>query len=43
MLKPLKLIFSHSIFENPANDKYAWVGSEKAKMFSLNGFRVPNT
>ena len=27
MLKPLKLIFSDSIFENPANDKYAWAGS----------------
>ena len=39
MLKPLKLIFSDSIFENPANDKYAWVGSEKAKVFLLNDFR----
>ena len=39
MLKPLKLIFSDSIFENPANDKYAWVGSKKAKMFLLNDFR----
>ena len=39
MLKPLKLIFSDSIFENPANDKYAWVGSEKARVFLLNDFR----
>ena len=39
MLKPLKLIFSDSIFENPANNKYAWVGSEKAKVFLLNDFR----
>ena len=39
MLKPLKLIFSDSIFENPANDKYAWVGSKKAKVFLLNDFR----
>ena len=39
MLKPLKLIFSDSIFENPANDNYAWVGSEKAKVFLLNDFR----
>ena len=31
MLKPLKLIFS--IFENTPNDKYAWVGSEKVKVF----------
>ena len=39
MLKPLKLAFSDSPFENPANDKYAWVGSEKAKVFLLNDFR----
>ena len=39
MLKPLKLISSDSIFENPANDKYALVGSEKAKVFLLNDFR----
>ena len=39
MLKPLRLIFSDKIFENPANDKYAWVGSEKAKVFLLNDFR----
>ena len=39
MLKPLKVVFSDSIFENPANDKYAWVGSEKAKVFLLNDFR----
>ena len=39
MLKPLKLIFSDSIFENPANDKYTWVGSEKAKVLLLNDFR----
>ena len=25
--------------ENPANDKYAWVGSKKAKVFLLNDFR----
>jgi len=39
MFKPLQLIFHDSIFENPANDKYAWVGSEKAKVFLLNDFR----
>ena len=39
MLKPLKLIFNYSILENPANDKYAWVGSEKAKVFLLNDFK----
>ena len=39
MLKPLKGIFSDSICENPASDKYAWVGSEKAKGFLLSDFR----
>ena len=39
MLKPLKLIFSDSIFENAANDKYAWVRSKKAKVILLNDFR----
>ena len=39
MLKPLKLIFSDSIFENPANDKYAWLGFGKSKMFLFNDFR----
>ena len=34
MLKPLQLIFSDSIFKNPANDKYAWVGSEKSSIFA---------
>ena len=39
ILKLLKISFSDSIFENPANDKYAWVGSEKAKVILLNDFR----
>ena len=39
MLKPLRLIFSDSIFENPANDKYDWVASKKAKVFLPNDFR----
>ena len=34
MLKPLQLIFSDSMFKNPANDKYAWVGSEKSSVFA---------
>ena len=42
MLKPLKLIFSETILENPANDKYACVGSKKAKVFLLNDFRWSN-
>ena len=40
MLKPLKLFFSNSIFGNPANDKYAWPGSEKGVVFLLNDFRL---
>ena len=39
MLKPFKIVFSYSIFKNSANDKYALVGSEKAKVFFLNNFR----
>ena len=42
MLKSLKLIFNNSIFKNSANDKYAWVGSEKAKMFLFIDFRWYN-
>ena len=40
MLKSLKLIFSDCIFENPANYTYAWLGSEKSKVFLLNDFRL---
>ena len=39
MLKPPKVIVSDSIFENPANYKCPWVGSEKAKVFLPNDFR----
>ena len=39
MLKPLELIFTDSIFKKPANDKYTWVGSKKAKVLLLNDFR----
>lgn len=34
VLKPLKPIFGDSMFENHANDKYAWVGSEKVSAFA---------
>ena len=30
MLKPLQNIFSGNLFENPANDKFGWVGAQKA-------------
>ena len=39
ILKPLKLIFNDSIFESPDNNKHAWAGSEKAKVFLLNDSR----
>ena len=29
ILKPLKCIFDDRLFDNPANDKYAWVGADK--------------
>lgn len=37
LLKPLELIFK--AFSNPAADKYAWVGSDKAEIILLNDFR----
>ena len=39
MLKPPKLTFSDSIFENPANVKCEWVGFEKAKVVLHNDFK----
>ena len=37
LLPPLQLIYK--TFRNPANDKYAWLGSEKADVIFLNDFR----
>ncbi|CAB4020514.1 Hypothetical predicted protein [Paramuricea clavata] len=39
MLKPLKCIFDDRLFDNPANDKYAWVGADKAEVILLQDFR----
>ena len=39
MLKPLKCIFGDRLFDNPANDKYAWVGADKADVILLQDFR----
>ena len=39
MLKPLQVIYKGEIFENPANDKYGWVGADKARVIFLNDFR----
>ena len=37
LLKPLEIIFR--AFTNPANDKYAWVGGDQAKVIVLQDFR----
>ena len=37
MLKPLEKIYN--TFCNPANDKYAWVGADKAEVILLQDFR----
>ena len=37
ILKPLQMIFE--TFSNPANNKYAWLGAEKAQLIFLNDFR----
>ena len=37
LLTPLTKIFES--FSNPANDKYAWLGAEKAELIFLNDFR----
>ena len=39
MLKPLKDIFGEQLFENPANDKFAWVGADEASVMILQDFR----
>lgn len=42
LLSPLQKIFR--TFSNPANDKYAWLGSENAELIFLNDFRwTPET
>ena len=38
MLKPLKCIFGDRLFDNPANDKYARVGADKAEVILLQDF-----
>ena len=39
MVKPLKCIFGDRLFDNPANEKYAWVGADKAEVILLQDFR----
>jgi len=37
MLRPIEKLFK--TFSNPANDKYGWVGADKAEVIFLNDFR----
>ena len=37
LLSPLQKIFN--TFSNPANDKYAWLGTENTEITFLNDFR----
>ena len=37
LISPLQNIFK--TFSNPSNDKYAWLGAEKAELIFLNDFR----
>jgi len=39
ILKPLECLFGDRVFDNPSNDKYAWVGAEKADVILLQDFR----
>ena len=39
MLRPLKIIFQDRLFDNPANDKYAWIGADEAEVILLQDFR----
>ena len=40
LLKPLKAIFKDDkVFENPSNDKFVWVGADKASVILLQDYR----
>ena len=39
LLKPLKSIFEEKLFENPSNDKFGWLGADKASIIVLQDFR----
>ena len=38
-LKPLKMIFPESIFENLSRDKFGWIGAQNARVMLLQDFR----
>ena len=39
MFAPLKVIFDERCFDNPSNDKYGWIGADKADVILLQDFR----
>lgn len=39
LVKPLRTLYQHSLFENPANTKFGWVGVEKTSVILLQDFR----
>lgn len=39
MFKPIKSIFRDKLFENPSNDKFGWLGADKASVILLQDFR----
>lgn len=39
MLKPMKTIYQYKLFENPSNDKFGWIGADKASVILLQDFR----
>ena len=42
MFKVLQITFGGNLFGNPANNKFGWVGSQKAMCLLLNDFRWSN-
>ena len=38
-MRPQKNIFQDRLFDNPANDKYAWFGADEAEVILLQDFR----
>ena len=39
LIKPLMSIYKGKVFENPARDKYGWVGAQSASVIVLQAFR----
>lgn len=39
MFKPIKSIFDDKLFQNPSDDKFGWLGADKASVIVLQDFR----